>query len=65
MIIEVVYPFTEVVRERHSEPVNDFRPHLHTHHCWCKPVEDDVAPDFWLHQAMDRREDYEGFYDLN
>ena len=65
MIVEVPYPFTQVIRERHSEPINDLRPHLHTVHCWCRPVEDDVAPDFWLHQPMDRREDYGGREDLH
>lgn len=40
----------------HVMPLNDFKPHIIAAHCWCHPrCEDDV----WVHNSMDRREDYE------
>lgn len=40
----------------HVMPLNDWVEHLVAPHCWCHPrCEDDV----WIHNSMDRREDYE------
>ena len=43
--------------EYHVTPVNDLREHEDTPKCWCKPVETD--PGVWVHNSMDRREEYE------
>lgn len=43
----------------HVMPNGDFREHETSRDCWCKPVEHDETPDLWLHNSMDRRENYE------
>ena len=43
----------------HIVPVADLREHLSSPQCWCKPVQDDQDPNLWLHNSMDRREEYE------
>jgi len=40
----------------HVVPLNDYRDHETSHKCWCKPYEDDGL---WIHNSMDRREEYE------
>jgi len=44
----------------HSVPMNDLRDHImdKTGSCWCHPIEDDEYVDCWIHNSMDRREDY-------
>ncbi len=40
----------------HVMPLNDWVPHTAALNCWCRPrCEDDT----WVHNSMDRREDYE------
>lgn len=53
----------------HIIPINDLREHEESPNCWCKPkVIDDVGVgvddnpplvDIWVHNSMDRREEYE------
>ncbi len=42
--------------QMHVIPSNDLREHTPFDHCWCKPHEDDGL---WVHNSMDRREEYE------
>lgn len=57
--VSLVWPFTEVERERHVVPNEDLRPHVLAGSCWCHPTEDDEFPDLWCHNSMDTREQYE------
>lgn len=41
----------------HVVPVNDLRDHVAKSDCWCKPNEIDNK--VFVHNAMDRREQYE------
>lgn len=43
----------------HIVPVGDLRDHEADPSCWCKPSEDTEDPGIWVHNSMDRREDYE------
>lgn len=43
----------------HIVPVDDLRDHAADPTCWCSPVEDPEDPDIWVHNAMDRRDEYE------
>ena len=43
----------------HVIPINDFRDHEETEHCWCRPQRDDEEPRVVIHNALDGREDYE------
>lgn len=47
---------TEVI---HTIPVNDLREHIESRFCWCKPRQDEEEPALWIHNSMDRREEYE------
>lgn len=40
-------------------PVNDLREHVDRPDCWCKPKQDAEYPEVWVHNSMDRREEYE------
>lgn len=43
----------------HVIPLNDFKEHLDTGECWCKPVEifdASMHEAVWVHNSMDRRE---------
>ena len=44
----------------HVIPINDLREHDNSPDCWCKPAQDDEEPLLWVHNSMDRREEYEG-----
>lgn len=46
------------VTQMHNVPMNDIRPHMLSEQCACRPVEDDEAPDVWVHNAHDHREHY-------
>lgn len=46
-------------RDIHVMPVADLREHNCTPLCWCRPLRDDADPEIVLHNAMDRREQYE------
>ena len=47
----------EVAEEgQHIMPLEDLRDHEAHEECWCKPVNDEGI---WIHNAMDRREEYE------
>lgn len=46
-------------KDWHIMPPNDFREHEPYVTCWCKPVEHDEQPGIWLHNAMDRRDEFE------
>jgi hypothetical protein len=43
----------------HTMPEGDLREHLESRDCWCKPRPDDDDPTVWVHNSMDRREEYE------
>jgi hypothetical protein len=43
----------------HVIPTNDLREHVASTDCWCKPTEDDEYPTVWVHNSMDRREEFE------
>ena len=46
----------------HVLPIDDLKPHEEKEDCWCKPnVEDGVA----VHNAMDKREEYENGRPMN
>jgi hypothetical protein len=40
----------------HALPLNDFRDHVESGQCWCRPTLDENV---WVHHAMDQREQYE------
>lgn len=39
-------------------PVDDLREHECNSACWCKPEQDEETL-VWIHNSMDRREEYE------
>ena len=41
----------------HVCPENDLRHHYVNCNCWCSPEE--IEPGIWMHNSMDRREEYE------
>jgi hypothetical protein len=43
----------------HVIPRDDLRPHEADKDCWCHPDEHDEVPGVWVHNSMDRREEYE------
>lgn len=46
----------------HVIPYADLHPHELSSTCWCEPEEDEEAPlntNRWMHNAADRREEYE------
>ena len=43
----------------HIIPINDLREHVSSNSCWCHPEQDDEQPSIWVHNSMDRREEYE------
>lgn len=45
--------------EHHVMPINDLREHVDSRDCWCKPRQDEDEPALWVHNSMDRREEYE------
>jgi hypothetical protein len=45
-----------MTEELHVIPRDDFREHLSSPNCWCKPVQDEEDPDCWIHNALDQRE---------
>ena len=44
--------------KQHIYPVEDLKPHEMTDTCWCNPTVDD-EDDIVIHNAMDRREEFE------
>lgn len=49
----------EEVTTWHVLPTNDLREHVKSKDCWCKPSADDEEPFVWIHNSLDRREEYE------
>ena len=49
----------------HVVPFGDLREHIASLNCWCKPIEDDEWPGVWVHNSMDRREDFENGKEKN
>ena len=45
--------------ETHVYPRNDWREHVLSPACWCRPEQDDEEPGQWLHNSLDRREEFE------
>jgi hypothetical protein len=45
--------------EYHLFPLEDLQEHTPFVDCWCIPAADDDDPDIWVHNALDRREEYE------
>lgn len=43
--------------ELHVTPIKDLHDHTETEDCWCKPVE--WCEGVFVHNSMDRREEYE------
>lgn len=48
-----------MLNEIHTMPVNDLREHVESADCWCRPKQDEEEPQLWIHNSMDRREEYE------
>ena len=46
-------------RHFHIVPIGDLRDHEADPACWCGPTEDPDDLGIWVHNAMDRREEYE------
>ena len=46
-------------RFTHVVPVNDLREHVLRLDCWCHPKQDEEETSVVVHNAMDRREEYE------
>lgn len=47
-------------REGLAAMVNsDLREHIESGDCWCNPIQDPEYPGVWIHNSMDRREEYE------
>lgn len=42
----------------HVVPVNDLREHQITRYCWCSPFRD-CTYSVYIHNSMDKREEYE------
>ncbi|RPE86027.1 hypothetical protein EDC46_0418 [Vespertiliibacter pulmonis] len=45
-----------MIKKIHVIPLNDYRDHIESEQCWCKPIEIDGVV---VHNAMDQREAYE------
>lgn len=45
--------------QAHVVPMYDLREHDLHGQCWCRPSQDEEDPAVWVHNALDRREDYE------
>jgi hypothetical protein len=43
----------------HVIPINDLREHEQLESCWCQPVMDHMDENVFIHQSMDRGEEYE------
>lgn len=41
---------------RYVLPIDDLRPHEHGPECWCQPIDNDGV---FVHNSLDRREEYE------
>lgn len=50
---------TSKLERWHIVPVGDLRDHEQSPDCWCTPDEHPEEPDVWVHNSMDRREEYE------
>lgn len=44
---------------RHVVPINDLKDHPRSLLCWCHPFRDHRDPNVFVHNSMDRREEYE------
>lgn len=45
-----------IVAETHVVPADDLRDHDIAQSCWCQPVEDEIDPKLFGHNAADQRE---------
>jgi hypothetical protein len=45
--------------DKHVMPIGDLRPHEPSMRCFCKPVWDCIGGNVGVHNAMDKREQYE------
>lgn len=45
---------------QHVVPNDDMRKHRHSIDCWCRPMIDTEDEGVMIHNAMDRREQFEG-----
>lgn len=43
----------------HVIPRDDLREHVSEVDCWCNPKQDEEEQNLWIHNSMDRREEYE------
>lgn len=43
----------------HIIPINDLREHKESKDCWCKPKQDIEEPSLYIHNSLDKREEYE------
>jgi len=50
---------TEDDYEYHLLPLVDLQEHEPFTDCWCTPVCDEDGLDIWVHNSLDRREEYE------
>ena len=42
----------ELAQELRDEILNGEREHISSIDCWCKPYQDDVCPDVWIHNEL-------------
>lgn len=49
----------------HVIPVDDLREHITSVDCFCKPITDDEDENVIVHNAMDKREEYENGRNLS
>jgi hypothetical protein len=48
-----------VYLQMHVVPIDDLRPHMSSPQCWCRPLDDDPELYLYVHNALDKREEYE------
>jgi len=46
------------LKSQQVTPIDDYRPHAESRHCWCRPRREEFH-EVWLHNSLDRREEYE------
>jgi hypothetical protein len=52
-------PLKVAIETMHVIPLGDLREHEPSPNCWCKPIQDEECSQLYVHNSMDRREEYE------
>jgi hypothetical protein len=47
------------MEDLHVVPLRDWKEHQSSSSCWCRPRQCEDEPSVWVHNSLDRREDYE------